>query len=69
MKDKKYIVLNGFGKNQPYLIADICSAVTDSKLNIVAVEQNAVHGVFTIFMVTEPLNSGDSLEDACHRLK
>ena len=69
MKDKKYIVLNGFGKNQPYLIADICSAVTDSKLNIVAVEQNAVHGIFTIFMVMEPLNSGDSPEDACHRLK
>ncbi len=69
MKDKKYIVLTGFGKNKPYLIADICSAVTDSKLNIVAVEQNAVHGVFTMFMVMEPLDSGDSLEDACHRLK
>jgi len=69
MKDKNYIVLTGFGKNQPYLIADICSVVTNSKLNIVAVEQNAVHGVFTMFMVTEPLNSGDSPEDAYHRLK
>lgn len=69
MKDKKYIILTGFGKNQPYLIADICSVVTDSKLNIVAVEQNAVHGVFTMFMVTEPLNSGDHPEDAYLRLK
>ncbi len=69
MKDKKFIVLTGFGKNQPYLIADICKAVTDSKMNIVAVEQNAVHSVFTMFMVTQPLCSEDSPEDAYHRLK
>lgn len=69
MKDKKYIVLTTFGKNQPYLIADICSAVTDSKLNIVAVEQNALHGLFIMFMVTEPVDKGDSPESAYQRLK
>ncbi|MFQ5822430.1 MAG: phosphoserine phosphatase SerB [bacterium] len=69
MKNKKYIVLNTFGKNQPYLIADICSTVTDSKLNIVAVEQNAVHSLFMMFMVTEPVNINDSPEEAYQRLK
>ncbi|HEX9653790.1 MAG TPA: phosphoserine phosphatase SerB [bacterium] len=69
MSDKKYIVLTAFGKNQPYLIADICRAVTDSRLNIVAVEQNALHGLFIIFMVTEPLADDDAPQDAYLRLK
>ena len=42
MPEKKFIVLTVFGNNQPYLIADVCSVVTASKLNIVAVEQNAL---------------------------
>lgn len=69
MKDKKYIVLTAFGKYQPYLIADICSAVTDSKLNIVAVEQNALHGLNIISMVTEPVDKSETPENACQRLK
>lgn len=69
MFDKKYIVLTAFGKNQPYLIADICRAVTDSRLNIVAVEQNALHGLFIIFMVTEPVADTDPPQDAYLRLK
>lgn len=69
MKDKKYILLTTFGKNQPYVIADICSAVTDSKLNIVAVEQNAVYSLFMMFMVTEPVDDNDLPEDAYRRLK
>ena len=68
MTAKKYIVLSALGKNQPYLIADICSAVTDSKLNIVAVEQNAVHGLFILFMVTEAIGNGDEVETAHERL-
>jgi phosphoserine phosphatase len=68
MRDKKYIVFSASGKNQPYLIADICSAVTDSKLNIVAVEQNAFHGLFIIFMVTEVVNAGNDVEGARQRL-
>ncbi len=69
MRDKKYILLTAFGKNQPYLIADICSAVTDSRLNIVAVEQNALHSLFMLFMVAEPVDSAEAPEDAYSRLK
>lgn len=68
MKSKKYIVLTAFGKNQPYLIADICAVVTDSELNIVAVEQNALHGVFVLFMVTEPVDANDPPQHAYERL-
>ncbi len=69
MPDKKYIVLTVFGNNQPYLIADICAVVTDAKLNIVAVEQNALHGLFIMFMITEPVEAGENPEDAYLRLK
>lgn len=69
MSDKKYIVLTAFGKTQPYFIADVCRAVTDSRLNIVAVEQNALHGLFIIFMVTEPVADSDPPEEAYQRLK
>ena len=69
MKDKRYIVFGACGKNQPYLIADICSAVTNSRLNIVAVEQNALHGLFIISMVTEPIDADDSIAAASERLK
>ncbi|MFQ5651149.1 MAG: phosphoserine phosphatase SerB [bacterium] len=69
MPDNKYIVLTVFGNNQPYLIADVCSVVTDSKLNIVAVEQNALHGLFVMFMITEPVEKTEAAEEACLRLK
>ncbi|MCZ6819738.1 MAG: phosphoserine phosphatase SerB [Calditrichaeota bacterium] len=69
MPEKKFIVLTVFGNNQPYLIADVCSVVTDSKLNIVAVEQNALHGLFIMFMITEPVAEDDPPEAAYLRLK
>lgn len=69
MRDKKYIVLTVFGTNKPYMIADVCAAVTDSGLNIVAVEQNALHGLFIMFMITEPVSPSDSPEEAYLRLK
>ena len=69
MPEKKFIVLTVFGNNQPYLIADVCSVVTDSKLNIVAVEQNALHGLFIMFMITEPVAKDDPPEAAYQRLK
>ena len=69
MPEKKFIVLTVFGNNQPYLIADVCSVVTDSKLNIVAVEQNALHGLFIMFMITEPVAKDDPPEAAYLRLK
>lgn len=67
--DKKYIVLTALGKDQPYLIADICSAVTDSGLNIVAVEQNALHGLFLMFMITETVDPEDAPKAAYERLR
>ncbi len=69
MQNKPYILLTAFGRNQPYLIADICTAVTDSDLNIVAVEQNALHGLFTLFMVTEPTRGDDPAAAAAERLR
>lgn len=69
MQDTKYIVLTAFGKYQPYLIADVCSAVTDSNLNIVAVEQNALHGLSILFMVIEPIDESDSAQAGRDRLK
>jgi len=68
MERSKYIALTALGKDQPYLIADICTAVTDSGLNIVAVEQNAVYGLFLMFMVTETVDPKDSEETARDRL-
>ncbi len=66
---EKLIVLTVLGNNQPYIIADVCSIVTDSKLNIVAVEQNALHGIFIMFMIIEPIAQNDRSEDAYTRLK
>ncbi len=69
MSDKRFIVLTVFGSNQPYIIADICGIVTESKLNIIAVEQNALHGLFIMFMIMEPIAADDSPEDAYIRLR
>ncbi len=69
MTDKKFIVLTVFGNNQPYLIADVCSAATDSNVNIVAVEQNALHGLFIMFMIMEPIDPAEAPEEAYLRLK
>jgi len=69
MHQKKFVVITSFGANRPYLIADICTAVTDSKLNIVAVEQNALHGLFIMFMVTEPVNESVASEEAYESLR
>ena len=66
---EKFIIITTFGQNQPYLIADICSVVTDSQLNIVAVEQNAVHGLFIMFMVTETVDKSTPIDEAYHKLK
>ncbi len=67
--ETQFIVLTVFGRNQPYLIADICTAVTDSRLNIVAVEQNSLHGLFIMFMVMEPVDPEESPRVAFKRFK
>jgi phosphoserine phosphatase len=69
MIEKKYIVITASGKDQPYLIADITSAVTGSQLNIIAVEQNAPHGLFLMFMITEPVDANEDLATAVERLR
>ncbi len=69
MTDKKLIALTVLGNYQPYIIADVCSIVTDEKLNIVAVEQTALHGIFIMFMIIEPVEQNDSSEAAYIRLK
>lgn len=69
MSEKKYIVITASGKDRPYLIADITSAVTGAQLNIVAVEQNAPHGLFLMFMITEPITATDDLAKAIERLR
>ncbi len=69
MHARRLIVLTVFGNNQPYLIADVCNVVADSNLNIVAVEQNALHGLFIMFMIMEPLEADDPPESAYFRLK
>jgi len=67
--DKQFIVLTVFGKNQPYLIADICAAVTDSRLNIVAVEQNSLHGLFIMFMLMLPVDESENCQNAFERFR
>jgi len=67
--DKQFIVLTVFGKNQPYLIADICTAVTDSQLNIVAVEQNSLHGLFILFMLMQPVDESEAFKTAFARFR
>lgn len=69
MQDKKYLIITAFGKNQPYLIADICGMVTDSHLNIVAVEQNGLHGLFTMFMVAEAVSEEVPAEECYDQFK
>ena len=69
MSEKKYIVITVSGKDQPYLIADVTSAVTESQLNIIAVEQNASHGLFLMFMIAEPVDEKENLEEAVKRLR
>jgi len=69
MSEKKYIVITASGKDQPYLIADITAAVTGSQLNIVAVEQNALHGLFLMFMIAEIIDPADNPANAVERLR
>ncbi len=69
MGEKHYIVITASGKDQPYLIADITAAATGSQLNIVAVEQNALHGLFLMFMVTESIDPAENLTGAVERLR
>lgn len=59
----KLLALSALGLDRKGLIADISGAVTRQGGNIVHVEQNAVRGMFTMFMLLEPAaGKGPSLD-------
>ncbi|MFQ5630510.1 MAG: phosphoserine phosphatase SerB [bacterium] len=68
MNPHPYLVISSQGKYNPYIIADITTAVTDADLNIVAVEQNALYGLNVLVMIAEPVLSEDTARQARDRL-
>jgi len=56
MHAKPYFVITYQGKYNPYVIADVTSIVTDSRLNIVAVEQNSLYGLSILMLIAETLD-------------
>lgn len=62
------LVISYAGQYNPYMIADVTSAVTDSNLNIVDVQQNALHGLSILTMIAETLAPGDCIDRAHERL-
>ncbi|KAA3620411.1 MAG: phosphoserine phosphatase SerB [Calditrichaeota bacterium] len=68
MRTKPYLIVTAQGKYHAYLINDVTSAVTDSGLNIVAVEQNSSFGLAILAMVTETIEPDDSVYAARERL-
>ncbi len=69
MRTKPYIIVTAQGKYNAYLINDVTSAVTDSGLNIVAVEQNSSFGLAILAMIAETIAPDDTLEAARERLQ
>ena len=63
-----YLIVTAQGKYHAYLINDVTSAVTDSGLNIVAVEQNSTFGLSTMAMITEIIDAEDTAHKARERL-
>ena len=63
-----YLVISSQGRYNPYIIADVTTAVTDANLNIVAVEQNALYGLNILLMIAEPISPQDSAQKARTRL-
>lgn len=68
MRTKPYLIVTAQGKYNAYLMNDVTSAVTDSGLNIVAVEQNSSFGLSILAMVTETIDANDSVYAARERL-
>jgi len=44
-KEIPYLIITAQAKYAPYMIADVTGAITDSGLNIIAVEQNSLYGL------------------------
>jgi phosphoserine phosphatase len=57
----KLLALSALGLDRRGLIAELSGAVSQAGGNIVHVEQNAVRGMFAMFMLVEPLPAGPDL--------
>ncbi|RMD97140.1 MAG: hypothetical protein D6814_10090, partial [Calditrichaeota bacterium] len=68
MYSRSYLIITYLGKYNPYMIADVTSAVTDSNLNIVDVEQNSLHGLSIMTMIAERIDPKDAASEARARL-
>ena len=68
MFSRPYLIISYLGKYNPYMIADVTSAVTDSHLNIVDVTQNSLHGLSLMVLIAELINTDDVIQDARDRL-
>ncbi len=71
-KETPYLIVTAQAKYAPYMIADVTGAITDSGLNIVAVEQNSLYGLSILTIIAETVQAKDDLETArkelCERL-
>ena len=68
MFSRPYLIISYLGKYNPYMIADVTSAVTDSRLNIVDVTQNSLHGLSLMVLIAELIDTEDVIQDARDRL-
>ncbi|MDQ7054776.1 MAG: phosphoserine phosphatase SerB [candidate division KSB1 bacterium] len=68
MLSRPYLIISYLGKYNPYMIADVTSVVTDSRLNIVDVTQNSLHGLSVMVMIAEPVEPADGIQEARDRL-
>lgn len=64
MSRMPYLVITYLGRYNPYMIADVTGAVTDSNLNIIDVEQNSLHGLSIMTLIAEILPGHPSAEHA-----
>ncbi len=69
MHNRPYLIVSYLGKYNPYLIADVTSAVTDSKLNIVDVEQNSLHGLTVMTLIANPVDPAEPIAAVRDRLQ
>ncbi len=68
MQQHHYLAVTYMGKYQQYILADITGILTDSKLNIVAVEQNSLLGLSIVMLIAETLEPEDTITKARGRL-
>ncbi|HHL72350.1 MAG TPA: phosphoserine phosphatase SerB [Bacteroidetes bacterium] len=67
-KEIPYLIITAQAKYAPYMIADITGALTDSGLNIIAVEQNSLYGLSILTIIAETVAPDDDIAGARSRL-